>query len=93
MTLIRSVLISYLNLYVSVLIGILKKINDIARLPLFFLFFFFYRLWGYEVTSNPMLDMQLTNMDELGLQVYLYAATCWLHITKAAAQHSANVTK
>lgn len=39
MTLIRSVLVNYLNLYVSVLIGIFKKdklyILYIARLPLF----------------------------------------------------------
>lgn len=94
MTLIRSVLINYLNLYVSVLIGIFKKeIIYTVRLPLFIL----NRLWGYEGTSNPMLDMQLTNVwMNWGYKcIYMLppAGCILLHVTKAAAQHSANVTK
>lgn len=76
MTLIRSVLINYLNLYVSVTIVFFFKIIYTVRLPLFIL----NRLWGLRGHQQPYAGYAVNKrMDELGLQVYLYAATCWLH--------------
>lgn len=62
------------------------------RLPLFI--YFFKQVVGLRGHQQPYAGYAVKRMDELGLQVYLYAATCiLLHVTKAAAQHSANVTK
>lgn len=92
MTLIRSVLINYLNLCFSVN-WYFKKRNYIYSEITFIL----NRLWGYEGTSNPMLDMQLTNVwMNWGYKcIYMLppAGCILLHVTKAAAQNSANVTK